>query len=175
MALEIERKWLPKSGVRIPLSELDYTSIAQAYILNTLPLTVRLRRTTSWRDKFRPTKYILTVKTAPYHGGLVRKEYECELPSWLPNSILNLFFKSKTVIKKQRYIVEHEGFKFEVDKFLSHDLTLIELELDDIHQEYPRPEWLGEEVTGLADYTNALISNGTSKVKRMKGGYGIGI
>lgn len=175
MALEIERKWLPKEGVRIPLPELDYKTIAQSYIINRLSLTVRLRRSTSWRDNLRPTKYILTIKTAPYHGGLVRKEYEWDLPAWLPNCVLNLFFKSKSVISKERYIVEHEGFKFEVDKFLSHDLTLIELELDDIHQEYPKPEWLGEEVTGLSDYTNAAISNGTSKVQRTKGGYGIGI
>ena len=67
------------------------------------------------------------------------------------------------VISKTRYIIpappcEGQARKWEVDIFHSgkmKGLTLAEIELGDEHEPYSRPDWLGEEVTGLPQYYNA--------------------
>lgn len=49
-------------------------------------------------------------------------------------------------------------FTFTIDEFLNREfngLVMAEIELTSEEQWFPRPQWLGEEVTGLRRYTNA--------------------
>ncbi len=48
---------------------------------------------------------------------------------------------------------------FEVDEFHGDNegLTLAEVELTRVDEEYPRPEWLGREVTGDRRYYNSHL------------------
>ena len=48
---------------------------------------------------------------------------------------------------------------FEVDEFYgaNEGLTVAEVELNSINEEFPRPEWLGEEVTGDKRYYNSQL------------------
>ncbi len=62
-------------------------------------------------------------------------------------------------IEKTRYKTEVGGFTFEVDEFHGENsgLVVAEVELDDQRQEFPRPDWLGVEVTDDPRYTNANL------------------
>ena len=66
----------------------------------------------------------------------------------------------KGIIDKIRYQVDVEGFIFEVDDFLSDNEGLIvaEIELQTENQEFFKPDWLGEEVTGIIKYYNSQLS-----------------
>ena len=62
--------------------------------------------------------------------------------------------------------MEHQGLIWEVDEFHGENagLLLAELELESEEQEFSRPDWLGEEVTGDPRYINAnLVRNPYSK------------
>jgi len=60
----------------------------------------------------------------------------------------------------RRYIIEHQGHHFEIDEFLGDNAPLIlaELELPSETTAYPRPSWLGKEITSDGRYTNAYLS-----------------
>lgn len=60
-------------------------------------------------------------------------------------------------IDKTRYIVPFKGHDWEVDEF-SNGLTLAEIELSDENEEFARPDWVAEEVTGDPRYYNSNIS-----------------
>lgn len=62
-------------------------------------------------------------------------------------------------ISKRRYLVPVGKHTFEVDEFYfqNEGLTVAEVELNDINEPFPRPEWLGEEVTGDKRYYNSQL------------------
>ena len=65
-------------------------------------------------------------------------------------------------IKKTRYIVNFEGFKWEVDEFKGKNkgLVVAEIELEDEDQQFKKPYWIEEEVTQDPRYYNVnLMSN----------------
>ena len=65
-------------------------------------------------------------------------------------------------IEKYRYNVNIEGFTWEIDEFTGENegLVIAEIELLKDDQQFPKPEWIGEEVTGDARYYNAnLVKN----------------
>ena len=64
------------------------------------------------------------------------------------------------VIEKNRYIVEYEGFVWEVDEFKgAHDgLVIAEIELKDEKETFPIPSFIGEEVTGNVAYYNSTLA-----------------
>lgn len=63
------------------------------------------------------------------------------------------------VIDKTRNIVEVGNHTFEVDEFYGENegLTLAEVELGSEDEEFEKPDWLGEEVTGDSKYYNAML------------------
>ena len=64
------------------------------------------------------------------------------------------------VIEKTRYALEEQGARFEVDVFEGRNAGLVvaEIELRDPEQVFPRPNWLGEEVSEDARYRNSELS-----------------
>ena len=59
----------------------------------------------------------------------------------------------------EKYNVNIEGFIWEIDEFLGENegLTIAEIELKSAEQVFPKPEWIGEEVTGDVRYYNANL------------------
>ncbi len=64
------------------------------------------------------------------------------------------------VLRKRRVKIRHHGNTFELDTFLNPELdglAIAEVELPSVDATVPLPEWIGEEVTHLREYRNAVI------------------
>ena len=152
MAQEIERKfrvignaWHTDNG----------TLIRQGYIHNEINGTVRVRA--------KGKHAYLTIKGGT--SGITRAEFEYEIPLEEANEMLDQLCQ-KPLIEKIRHEIHVGEFTWEVDKFLGDNAGLVvaEIELDDENQEFPKPDWLGMEVSDDARYLNAnLVKNPYSK------------
>ena len=146
MAQEIERKFLV-CGDFMP----DVTSssrIEQGYVARSEQLTLRIRT----RDE----RGFLTIKGRTNAEGTTRQEWEYEIPVEEARELLRF---SRGTIDKTRYLVPVGRHTFEVDCFYGENegLVVAEVELESEDEEYPRPEWLGEEVTGDRRYYNSQL------------------
>lgn len=146
MAKEIERKFLVQ-GDFAPHVTTSYR-IEQGYIAATADLTVRVR--------IRDEEAFLTIKGRSDKAGLERDEWEWPIGVEEARSLLRF---SAGAIEKTRYIVPFEGHTFEVDRFYgaNEGLVMAEVELSSRDEEFSRPEWLGEEVTGDVRYYNSQL------------------
>src|SRR3546814_12917831 len=63
-------------------------------------------------------------------------------------------------IEKTRHYVEVDGHVFEIDEFFGDNagLAVAELELHHADERYPRPSWLGAEVTDALRYYNLALA-----------------
>lgn len=93
----------------------------------------------------------LTVKGA--RVGLVRDEFENAIPVDDAAHLLAHHCDGR-VVAKTRYFVVEDGFTFEVDVYdgLLEGVVIAEAELSFPDEVFPRPAWLGEEVTGKEEY-----------------------
>lgn len=91
-------------------------------------------------------------------SGASRLEYEYEIPISEANEMLDLVCE-KPLIEKKRYRLGYQGLVWEVDEFLgeNYGLILAEVELSSENQEFQKPDWLGEEVTGDPKYFNSNL------------------
>jgi adenylate cyclase len=146
MATEIERKFLVKDDRYKSLG--NYSLFKQGYILNLPEKNIRVR--------ICHNKGFLTIKGKTV--GVTRPEYEYEIPLADAKELLANFC-DELAIEKNRYIVRYKGFTWEVDEFLGANtgLTIAEIELDSEQMEFPKPEWIGEEVTHDTRYLNANL------------------
>jgi CYTH domain-containing protein len=145
MAIEIERKFLVtgnewKQGVA--------THFSQGYLNRDKTRTVRVR--------VAGDKAFLTIKGISTRFS--REEFEYEIPDEDAVAMLNLC--DGPVIQKIRYVIIHNGFKWEVDEFLGANFGLVvaEIELDYVDQPFECPTWIGEEVTDDARYFNSNLA-----------------
>ncbi len=147
--IEIERKFLVTSNSYIKES-FKCTRIIQGF-LNTHPeRTVRVR--------LKGKQGFLTVKGLSSEDGLSRFEWEKEISKSDTESLLKLC--EKGIIDKLRYEVKIGNHIFEVDEFFGENegLVIAEVELNSEDEEFEKPEWLGEEVTGQNQYYNSQLS-----------------
>lgn len=146
MGTEIERKFL----VRGTAWRIDATGVryCQGYLNLSAARTVRVR---TFGDRG-----FLTVK-GPVNG-LVRREYEYEIPLQDAREMLEMLCE-KPLIIKDRYKIGHEGFVWEVDQFYGENrgLVLAEIELEKPGQDVPLPDWIAGEVSGDSRYSNASL------------------
>jgi CYTH domain-containing protein len=151
MGQEIERKFMVKKGV---WRDKKATKYRQGYLSTVKERTVRVRTIED--------KGYLTIKGISI--GASRMEFEYEIPRQDADELLDIC--EKPLIEKNRYKVENGGFVWEVDEFFGENQGLIvaELELENEDQYFPRPDWIGEEVTDEPRYFNAnLVKNPYSK------------
>lgn len=146
MKKEIERKFLIKGDFMPYVASSTY--IEQGYVAKSDDLTLRIRT----RDEH---GYI-TIKGRSNAAGMSRSEWEYEIPVEEARELLSF---SKGTIKKHRYLVPVDGHVFEVDRFYGQNegLIMAEVELQAEDEQYPRPGWLGEEVTGDRRYYNSQL------------------
>ena len=145
MAIEIERKFLLKSDAwRAQVHR--FQRMQQSYLGGTH---------CSMRVRIAGESAFLNIKSREL--GVKRQEFEYPLPLADANALLLL--AEAPGIDKVRHYVKIDRFTFEIDEFLGANLGLIvaELELDDEHANFPKPEWLGVEVTHEARYYNSNL------------------
>lgn len=147
MGTEIERKFLVKGEFRhLSVREIK---VIQTYLSIDENKSIRLRVADD-------TAYI-TVKGSARKDSLARSEWDIQLPVPDVLEMMKLCLPGKIV--KTRYLVPYGSHIFEVDVF--HDrnegLIIAELELQYEEEQFEKPEWLGEEVTGRPEYYNANL------------------
>ena len=147
--IEIERKFLVTS-TRFKDLAFKKERITQGFLSTDKQRTVRVR--------LKGDQGFLTIKGPSTEDGISRFEWEKSITVQDAKDLLKLC--KKGIIDKIRYQVDVEGFIFEVDYFLSDNEGLIvaEIELQTENQEFFKPDWLGEEVTGIIKYYNSQLS-----------------
>ncbi len=148
MPIEIEKKFLVKSE-DFKKDALKSTRITQGYLSSHPERTVRVR--------IKGDKGFLTIKGKGSPSGASRYEWEKEIPVSEVEDLLTLC--EDGIIDKTRYEVKSENHIFEVDEFYGENqgLVIAEVELLSENEYFFKPEWLGEEVTGKAQYYNAML------------------
>lgn len=147
MAQEIERKFLV-SGEYKSLA-FAQSRIVQGYISSARGRTVRVR--------IRDGKGYLTIKGASNESGTSRYEWEKELPLAEAEELMKLC--EPGVIDKTRYLVRSGSHIFEVDEFYGENegLVVAEVELESEEEEFVKPDFIAEEVTGDIRYYNSQL------------------
>lgn len=148
--LEIERKFSVKSTNFLANAKESY-KITQGYLNTDKNRTVRVR--------IKGNKGFITVKGISSANGLSRFEWEKEILIDDANALLMLC--EDFVIDKTRYLIPFGSVVFEVDVFegANEGLVIAEVELETTDQQFDKPEWLGEELTGDERFYNAYLSN----------------
>lgn len=146
--MEIERKFLVSGDFRSRAS--SSSRMVQGYVCSASGRTVRVR--------IAGDRAWLTIKGPS--RGISRFEWEKEIP--VEEGLMLMDLCEPGVIDKTRFLVEEGGFLWEVDEFHADNegLVVAEIELSDAGESFPRPDWLGKEVsTDRRYYNSSLCSN----------------
>ena len=149
MANEIERKFLIKS---LP-EDMSGTTMRQGYLQPEKERAVRIRTV----EKDGSKKGLLTIKGMGSKSGMSRYEFETEIP--VPDADHLLSLCNQPLIEKTRFKYDHEGLTWEIDEFhgVNEGLVVTEVELESEDQQFNKPEFVGEEVTGQVKYYNMML------------------
>ena len=147
MAIERERKFLIKGSFQH--LAVKTVQIKQAYLSINPDRVVRLR--------IAGNKAVITVKSGQPAGSFSRMEWEFEIPVTDAEEMMKICVPG--MIDKTRYYIPCGKHTYEVDVF--HDknegLVIAEIELSSESEDFDKPEWLGEEVTGNPAYFNSNL------------------
>lgn len=148
MQIEIERKFLVRDDSWRADAERRVL-IRQGYLNTDGKASVRVREIDGAGR--------LTVKAAA--EGTTRAEFDYPIPVADARRLLDEFCVAGRV-EKYRNNIKIQSYLFEIDEFLgeSAGLVIAELELESESDDFPRPPWLGEEVTGERRYYNAALA-----------------
>ena len=146
MPLEIERKFLVISDTY--RDNAQSSDIKQAYLSVTERMAIRVRI-----DGIRGS---LCIKSKV--SDRVNREYEYSIHIDEARSLMNL--GDLPIIIKTRYLVEYEGWTWEVDEFHDNNdgLIVAEIELEAENDIFKLPPWIGEEVTADYRYLNSNLA-----------------
>lgn len=149
MALEIERKFLVKNRDYIKASFGHY-DIVQGYIAHQNGNSVRIRITDN--------DALLTIKGPSDQSGMSRYEWNRHIDLSDAREMIKLC--TDGLIEKCRYLVHSGPHVFEVDEFhgSNEGLVVAEVELQSETEEFEKPDFIGEEVTGERRYYNGYLS-----------------
>ncbi len=148
MAQEIERKFLVKNDA-FKKESFNQTKIVQGFLSTVPERTVRIR--------IKGDKGFITVKGIGNKSGTSRFEWEKEISIQDATDLLKI--SEPGVIDKTRFNVKSGEHTFEVDEFYGENegLTVAEVELSAEDENFNKPSWLGEEVTGQVKYYNSML------------------
>ena len=155
MGQEIERKFLVKDQ---SFKNDSYTSstITQGYLSSVPERTVRVRIEQNHSGYTLGIGY-LTIKGKNNESGVSRYEWETEMEMEDAKDLIKLC--EPGVVEKIRYRIYIGEHTFEVDEFLGKNkgLVIAEIELKSEDEEFEKPDWLGDEVTGNPNYYNSNL------------------
>ena len=146
MGIEIEHKYLVKDDSYKRLSDNNST-IRQGFLSRDPERTVRVR--------VRDDQGFITIKGKG--DGAAHPEFEYEIP--LDDAMRLMSLCEPPVIEKTRYIVMHDGNRWEVDEFHGslEGLVIAELEVPSEDYRFSLPPFVGREVTGNPKYYNSQL------------------
>lgn len=153
MAIEIERKFLLRDDSwRADVSHSK--TIAQGYLVGAQALRNGDARA-SVRARIAGDQAWLNIKAAV--AGIERAEFEYAIP--LADAQVLLATLCDGVLEKIRHHVRVGDALFEIDEFLGANQGLIvaEIELPAVDAAFPKPAWLGAEVSALTRYYNVNL------------------
>ena len=148
MPVEIERKFLVAGdGWRAEASRA--IPMRQGYL-------VELGGRASVRARLEGALGKLNIKAAVI--GAARAEYEYDIPAAEAEEMLATLCSG--LVLKTRHYVERDGLTWEIDVFegANAGLVVAEVELATVDQEFPRPAWLGRELTAEQRYYNHALA-----------------
>lgn len=148
MPIEIERKFLLLDESWSLQADAG-TTMRQGYLSNNSKSSIRVRISGAEAN--------LNIKSST--PGTVRREYEYSIPVAEAEELLaDLCHELR--IEKIRYKVDFLGFIWEIDVFLgvNQGLVVAEIELDEVDQDFPRPPWLGREVSDEIRFYNSHLA-----------------
>lgn len=147
MAQEIERKFLVKGDFKSFSTKA--TRITQGYLSSVPERIVRVR--------IKGDKGFITIKGKSNASGINRYEWEKEIPVSEIEELLKIC--EPGVIDKRRFLVKVGAHTYEVDEFYGENqgLVVAEIELAAEEEEFEKPLWLGEEVSGDVRYYNSML------------------
>jgi len=131
MGKEIECKFLVKS---LP-EGMSGTTMRQGYLQPEKERAVRIRTV----EKDGSKKGVLTIKGMGDASGMSRYEFETEIP--VPDADHLLSLCDQPLIEKTRYNYD----------------VVAEVELESEDQQFNKPDFVGEEVTGQVKYYNMML------------------
>ena len=148
MSQEIERKFLVKN-YNFKLDAFKSTKIVQGFLSTFPERTVRIR--------IKGNTGFITIKGIGNKSGTSRYEWEREISVEDATDLLKI--SESGVINKTRFNVKSGGHTFEVDEFYGENegLVVAEVELSTEDEDFVKPSWLGEEVTGQVKYYNSML------------------
>ena len=146
MGIEIEHKHLVTDDTYKRLA-CEKSEIKQGFLSRDPERTVRIR--------LRDDMACITIKGKG--SGAAHPEFEYQVPR--EDACQMMALCEPPVIEKTRYIVMHEGNRWEVDEFHGalQGLVLAELEVPSEDYDYPLPPFVGKEVTGDPQYYNSQL------------------
>ena len=146
--LEIERKFLVRGYDYRHLASSS-SRIKQGYICNGHGRTVRVR--------LRDERGYITIKGPSHNGGMTRYEFEKEITVDEAEHLMQLC--EPGIIDKRRYLVPSGKHTFEVDEFYGDNagLVMAEVELNSEDEDYLKPAFIGDEVTGDRRFYNSSL------------------
>ena len=154
MAIETERKFLLLDDSWRREAAAPPKNLVQGYF-------PRVAGGPTVRVRISGVKAFLTVKGRPQNDAtLSRSEFEYAIPAAEAENMLNEFCGDR-LVKKLRYTFPAaDGLEWEIDEYLELNAGLFtaEIELPDPDAPFPRPPWLGKEISGDPRYTNAALS-----------------
>lgn len=148
--MEIERKFLVHKQEKAYKKEAYGSSrIRQGYICSGHGRTVRVR--------IRDEKAYLTIKGPSDEKGMSRYEFEKEITLDEARHLMRLC--EPGLIDKTRYLVRSGSHVFEVDEFYGENdgLVMAEVELKSEDEQFDKPSFIGEEVTGDRRFYNSSL------------------
>lgn len=148
MGLEIERKFLVINDNWKEFAEAS-SHLKQGYLASAKNATIRVRIEDD----------IATVNIKGATVGITRHEYEYPIPLGDAKELMERLIAG-SAIEKRRYKVTYAEHLWEIDVFTGENegLVLAELELTSDTEEFDRPDWIGDEVSGEERYYNASLS-----------------
>lgn len=148
MGMELERKFLVRGdGWRAEVERRAH--ISQGYLNRDGKVAVRVRVIGD--------SGLLSIKAAK--AGVARAEFEYPIPVSDARRLLGEFTVAECIDKTRNYL-RYKSYLFEIDEFEKANTGLIvaEIELSDAAEGFPRPPWLGAEVTDHRRYYNAALA-----------------
>lgn len=151
---EVERKFLVLNNDFIK-EAYDSKRIVQGFLSSVPERTVRVR--------LLGDQGFITVKGLGNASGTTRFEWEKEISQQEAEQLLEIC--EPGIIDKQRYFVKAAEHIFEIDVFKSDNegLIIAEVELSEEDEQFEKPLWLGEEVTGKKAYYNSALAKNPFK------------
>ena len=155
--LEIERKFLMRRVPREFLKKRKHEVIKiTQYYFNIDGVWQRFRVATTKKS----IKYIRTIKKSISPGVYEEDEKSVSKKEFL--KIFAIHKKNYKVIHKVRYVVKHQGLKFEIDEYKDLALVVLEIELPKLSFCFQYPKGLEEEIvyelTGIKQFSNLSLA-----------------